>query len=373
MEFVLIDGSHGEGGGQIVRTAIAFSTITGKPVRIENIRSGRARPGLKAQHVHGLLALKELCNATLRNVIVGADWIEYIPSDLKKKNLLIDIGTAGSITLVLQTLLLPLLFLNKTIHVRLKGGTDVAWSAPIDHFILVMIPYLRKYADISCTVYKRGYYPKGQGEVTLTLKPLKDRLQEENAHAKQLLPVFAQHTAFKETLAHTLPFVLERQQTTLSIVGSSHASQELAQTRVAERQAQAAKLTLAQPCSMQESYRVTASVGSGITLVSRGGSSEGTDPHQPQLVSASVLGEQGKQAEIVGKEAAQQLLDELNTGAVVDAYTADQLIPFLALSGDTITTSKITKHILSNIYVTEKFLPVQFRIEGSSVRAMLCR
>ena len=168
---IVIDGSKGEGGGQIVRTALAISSLTGEPFRVNNIRLGRKDPGLKAQHVHCVKALQQLCNAKADGAEIGSKELLFVPGKISAKNLTVDIGTAGSITLLLQAVLLPCMFAQKTHTLTLIGGTDTQWSMPIDYFTNVLVPQYRRVCGLEVKVLKRGYYPKGGGKVELKIKP----------------------------------------------------------------------------------------------------------------------------------------------------------------------------------------------------------
>src|SRR3989339_1721617 len=123
-----LDGSYGSGGGQIVRTALALSTITQKAFEVSDIRKGRSKPGLKNQHLFCIKALEELCNAKTEGAELGSTHLKYQPEKIKPQTLSIDIGTAGSITLLLQSLLIPAVFTNSKIRLKVSGGTDVIWS-----------------------------------------------------------------------------------------------------------------------------------------------------------------------------------------------------------------------------------------------------
>ncbi|MBN1156432.1 RNA 3'-terminal phosphate cyclase [Candidatus Woesearchaeota archaeon] len=165
-----LDGSHGEGGGQIVRTALALSTITGKPFRVTRIRANRPRAGLKMQHLTCINALKQLsdckCEAEL-----GQTELEFYPAPISRHEANIDIKTAGSITLLLQSILLPCILSTHSTRLAITGGTDVKWSMPWDYFTNVFLPVLKPYATIEARLIKRGYYPKGGGKVELMIKP----------------------------------------------------------------------------------------------------------------------------------------------------------------------------------------------------------
>ena len=338
-----LDGNYGESGGQIVRTALALSTITQKPFEVTNIRKGRPKPGLKAQHLFCVKALEELCNAKVGYAELGSTKLRYLPEKIKGKTISIDIGTAGSITLLLQSLLIPSLF-AKT-RLKITGGTDVSWSPQFDYFNNVILPQLRKYADIECSLLKRGYYPKGNGKVDIKIKP------------KFTL----------ETINEAPSIDLTEQHDLMQIKGVSHASTDLQNANVAERQAKAAKLFLNKlncPIHIQTQYQDTLSTGSGITLWAIfSKDTEDIDFNNPIRLGADVLGEKSKRAEDVGKEAAENLLKEIDSKAPVDSHLADSLIPFLALFGGKIKVSSITDHTLTNIYVCEQFLDKKFKID----------
>ncbi|RLI93947.1 MAG: RNA 3'-phosphate cyclase, partial [Candidatus Altiarchaeales archaeon] len=142
---IQIDGSIGEGGGQILRTSIAMSAITQTPVRIFNIRAKRRNPGLRAQHLHAIKSVKNLCNARVINARIGSTEIEFIPNEISGGRFNIDVGTAGSVTLVLQALMLPALVAKDSTIIKIRGGTDVKWSPPIDYLRFVTLPILRKF------------------------------------------------------------------------------------------------------------------------------------------------------------------------------------------------------------------------------------
>lgn len=335
---IVLDGNYGEGGGQIVRTALALSALTGKPFEIDNIRKGRCRAGLKNQHLYAIKTLSEICDAKAEGVKLGSEKIRFFPSAIKAGDYKVDIRTAGSITLVLQALLLPLIFADKKSSIRLKGGTSGKWAAPIDFFRYIILPQIKEfYEDIEVNVEKRGYYPAGGGKVKIKIKP-------------------------RYKLTDDIPeFNLTEQGELISIEGISHASKELEKAKVAERQARAAKLALKQyQVKIKTEYCETLSTGSGITLWANFSNSR---------IGSDSLGERGKRAEIVGKEAAERLVNEINYKAPIDEHLADNLIPFLALSKGKIRVAKLSNHTLTNIYVVEKFLDVKFNLEKNLIQA----
>lgn len=349
---ITIDGSMGEAGGQIVRTALALSSLTNKPFRVTNIREARKDPGLKAQHVHCVKALQQLCTAKADGAEIGSRELLYIPGKISAKNITIDIGTAGSITLLLQAVLLPCLFAQKSHTLTLIGGTDTQWSMPIDYFTNVLVPQYRRVAGINVKLLKRGYYPKGGGQVEISIKPEIKRNE------------FDTFEAFQKALAHKA-FELTKQGELISIKGTSHASQDLAKAQVAERQANSAKQALLQfnvPIDITTEYSDTHSTGSGITLWAVFSlTKEDINIENPIRLGADALGEKGKPAEKVGMEAAQKLLEEIQNGAPVDKHLADNLIPLIALcKPSTIKVSEITSHARTNMQVVEEFLGKTF-------------
>src|SRR5438128_12165359 len=167
-----VDGGRGEGGGQLLRMALALSALTDTPVRVARIRAGRPTPGLAAQHVTAINAVAALCEAEVTGVSVGASSIEFRPGKLAAGRFSFDVGTAGSTTLVLQALLPVAAAAPGAVRVRLIGGTDVRWSPPIDYFNRVFLPLLRRlgaHADVE--VLRRGYYPRGGGIVEAVIEP----------------------------------------------------------------------------------------------------------------------------------------------------------------------------------------------------------
>lgn len=333
-----LDGSHGEGGGQIIRTALALSCVTQKPFCITKIRENRPDTGLKNQHLHCIKALKELCDARVVGDILGSTALEFYPGPITARTLAIDIGTAGSIPLLLQCLMLPCLHTGHPIKLTLKGGTDVRWSPSIDYFTHVIIPYFKRYALIDVKLIRRGYYPKGQGEVAVRVSPM---------HSQK-------------------PLELMSTWNRMCLRGISHASADLQHAQVAERQAHAAQVLLEKygVVTIQSAYAQTASSGSGITLWAL--YSRYTDDimvEHAYVLGADALGEHGKRAEVVGEEAARKLIAEMESGEPVDQHAADTLIPLLGLMKGKIKVSHITEHTRTNIHTTEQFLDVKFQID----------
>ncbi|NJE30519.1 RNA 3'-terminal phosphate cyclase [Thermococcus sp. 18S1] len=325
---IVIDGSYGEGGGQILRTSVALSVITGKPVKIVKIRANRPNPGLRPQHLHGILALKELSNARVKGAQVGSTVLEFIPGKAEPRHVRVPIKTAGSITLVLQALLPAMAFTGGSFEIT--GGTDVPWSPPADYLKNVTLYALRKMGvEAELEIRRRGHYPKGGGLVTGRIEPWEEKK-----------PLEAIEWGKVECFA-----------------GISHATNLPA--HVAERQAKAARERLEElysvPVEIETEVSRSLGPGSGIVVWAE------TDSLR---LAGDALGKRGKPAEVVGREAADELLDQLTGGKAVDRFLGDQLIPFLAFAGGEIGVTEITSHLITNVWVVEQFLGKIFEVEG---------
>jgi RNA 3'-phosphate cyclase len=330
---ISIDGSYGEGGGQIVRTACAFSAITGVPSRIYNIRKNRKNPGLARQHVLGLRALARLCGGELSGDSFGSTEITLVPGSIGAASLDVDIETAGSITLLLQTLLLPSFFAPGTVHVGFHGGaTDTFFSPVLDYYRFVFLDVLER-LGLKCEteITRRGFYPRGGAEVRAEVTP--GRISNWRCAERGRLR---------------------------KVRILSGAADILKERRVAERQAEAAEKKLGFgagiPVESVIEYFPTVSAGSTITIV---GEFENT------AIGSDSLGSPGKRAEAVGAEAARAFLDEFESGSCLDSHAADQVLPYLSLAEgeSSFTVSRISKHTATNIWVINHFLDRSIDVE----------
>ncbi len=172
MDFLKINGDHGEGGGQIIRSAIVLSCITKKPIHLENIRKNRKISGLRPQHLTAIKILQKVANAKVIGAEIGSTEIKFVPGNIKNLKLVEDVGTAGSIPLILQVLIPVIVTSKKQLDLKIKGGTDVLWSPTIDYTQYVLQEaYSRMGINFSLELIKRGYYPKGGGEIKLQVAP----------------------------------------------------------------------------------------------------------------------------------------------------------------------------------------------------------
>jgi len=174
MDFLKINGEYGEGGGQIIRSAITLSCITKQPIHLENIRKNRKDKGLKPQHLTAIRILQKISKADVIGAKIGSTELKFIPGDVENLELIEDVKTAGSISLILQVLIPVVSISQKKLSLIIKGGTDVLWSPSMDYTQHVLKEaYSRIGIEFSIEIIKRGYYPKGNGEVKLEVYPSK--------------------------------------------------------------------------------------------------------------------------------------------------------------------------------------------------------
>lgn len=331
-----IDGSIGEGGGQILRISCALSALTKKPCRIFNIRKNRPKPGLAAQHLLSIRALAQLSEGILEGDFLGSREIMFSPGNSFLDSVSVKIETAGSITLALQTLIIPALTSEGPVKISFEGGaTDTFFSPTFDYFQYVFLKILEKMEGrVKPNLIRRGYFPEGGAKVEIKICPskIKNVNLTQRGNLKKILII-------------------------------SGASNYLKDKKVAERQLFGAgellgKLNL--PIEKRVEYYETLCPGSQICIVAEfENTSIGTDN----------LGKLGKRAEEVGKEAALALLKEEKSGACLDKNLADQILPFMALSSkkSQITVSQITSHTKTNIGVIENFIAGTFEIKDNLI------
>lgn len=334
-----IDGSYGEGGGQILRTALALAAYCGSPCRITNIRKRRPKSGLRPQHQAGVKALAALCSAEVTGAEVGSEEIIFKPARIAGGSLRIDVGTAGAIGLVLQTIMLPALRAPSPLLLTMTGGTDVPWAPTAGYVAQILFPIMKKMGyEGKVTVTRRGYFPRGGGEVCVELQ------------GGSLSPLQ----------------LLERGAIRI-IRGRSHASESLRDRGVAERQHEGALAALNRagiPAEIETVYGPSASPGSGIDLWAVG---------TVTVIGANALGARGKRAEQVGREAAAAILRQINSGAALDEWMGDQILPFLAVAGGNSTASiaRVTDHLQTNLWVINHFLRLESHIRREKTRGIV--
>ncbi|UCD70900.1 MAG: RNA 3'-phosphate cyclase [Syntrophobacterales bacterium] len=339
---VTIDGSYGEGGGQILRTALGLSALLGRDVEIERIRAGREKPGLRPQHLAGIRALARIAGAKVEGDEIGSQSLSFSPNKVRggvyRFNVAEERGSAGAVTLVLQVILLPLCFSSSSSEVTLLGGTHVPWSPPFHYLSMVLLPTLvRMGFCCEAEIDKWGWYPKGGGVVRVKIVPVGE------VQSIDLSTRGRPRRIFGISGISNLPAHIALRQ------------KERARQRIKER------LRLVPDIQIMDN---APSPGQGtvlfLVLESEGG-----------LSGFTALGRRGKRAEEVADEAVQQLIGHINSEGCIDPHLSDQVIPFAALAkGKSVfTTSRITRHLLTNIWVVKQFLDVWVEVEGGEGEA----
>jgi RNA 3'-terminal phosphate cyclase (ATP) len=322
-----IDGSFGEGGGQILRTTVALSSILKKPVKIINIRAKRNKPGLRPQHITAVKVVAQMCGAEVENLNLGASWISFKPSDRSESSLKFDVGTAGSVTLIMMVAI-PSASLNGGCEMELIGGTDVKWSPTLDYFRQVVLPVYKLIGlDVGVDVVRRGFYPKGGGVVKIQAKP-----------ATKLVAVDIVSKNIPKPSAISICAKLPR--------------------NVAARQMSSALNYLFESgvgwSDMKIDLEDAVSPGSSIVLYSVGADGP--------FVGADSIGEWGKPAEKVGKQVAHLFLNEYRSGAPIDMHLGDIIVMplFLAEGESKFRVSSVTQHMLTDLHVASLFTDRQY-------------
>lgn len=331
--FLEIDGSYGEGGGQILRTALSLSCITGIPVNIINIRKNRKKPGLMPQHLTCVKIMKMLFNAETKGDELNSQSLYFKPNEFMEKDFFYDIGTAGSTSLVLQTILPCLVYYKSNINVTLKGGTHVPMSPIFDYLNEVFKWHLEKLGIfVDFLILDYGFYPKGGGEVRMQIK----RIVEGDS---------------------TYQFTDRGK---LLKISSRSCVSNLPLT-IAERQKDSFLRTIGDYKGLTkiELSKVT-SIGKGTYIFAKA-------VYENSLSGFSSLGAIGKPAEVVGEEAGRAFLEYEKQKGFYDEYMADQILIYLALftKGSKITIPKETEHFKTNLWVIKKFIDVsQLKVEN---------
>ena len=326
-----IDGSYGEGGGQVLRTALSWAALLATPLRVRNIRAGRKKPGLAAQHMTGARAVAEICHGELSGCEFGSQELVLAPGVIRGGQFRFDVAdvrpSAGSTSLILQAVLPLLLQAPTPSRVIIRGGTNVAWSPTAEYLEYVLLPAIARLGacvDVDRTI--GGWYPRGGGEIVVGVEPLTGALQPVKMADRQDL----QRLLLVSTVSEGLPgHILGRQ-----IAG---ALRELGEVPVEIEQ------VLLRPGG-----------GPGTTALVAGEFTSGRGGY-------SALGRKGFPAERVGAEAGREFRRFLDSGAGVDEYLADQLLVYLALCDGTseFTTPRITEHLRTVAWVIRQFWPVR--------------
>jgi RNA 3'-terminal phosphate cyclase (ATP) len=328
-----IDASFGEGGGQILRSALALSVITGQAMRLTNVRARRPQPGLKPQHLKAVEAAAAISAAHVEGAALGSQTLRFEPQGLKAGEYAFDIGTAGSVSLLLQTVYLPLSFADAPSQLSFTGGTHVPWSPCYHYLAWQWLPYLAKAGyHVECSLERAGFYPRGGGLIHASIEP-------------------------PERLA---PLLLTKRGRLLRIRGLS-AVGRLPLT-IAERQRKQAieKLRdLGVPLEIEVAEVPSASPGTFIVLLAE---------FEHSRCCTFALGARHKLAETVADEAVEELGADINSGGAIDPWLADQLLLPLAFIPGTseFSVCRISQHLRTNAELLGYFLPASVLIAGET-------
>jgi RNA 3'-terminal phosphate cyclase (ATP) len=342
METVFIDGSMGEGGGQILRTSLALACITGRNLHIENIRAARRNPGLAKQHLSCVRAACQICAGQCKGAAIGSQVLDFQPGPIRSGDFSFDIGSAGSATLVIQTILPALFLADKPSTVTVTGGTHNTWAPPFDFLAETFLPAIGTAGfDADCKLVKHGFFPAGGGKITLDVRPRQEKPNQSIYFCEPAKQIQIHARIYTAKLpAH----IAQRQKKLLS------------QSKLKFQNI--------------EHIEVTDSDGPGncIMLRLRGGG---------RTTVFTTFGQRGKPSEKVVGEVVSLAEDFLPSSAAVDRFSADQLLIYMAIlnlrpggekpapakAGGCYTTNDLTTHLTTNIETIKKFLPVNFTIE----------
>jgi RNA 3'-terminal phosphate cyclase (ATP) len=338
---LIIDGSYGEGGGQVLRTSLTLAALTGQAIRIERIRGGRSKPGLAAQHLTAVRAAAAICDADVSGDEMGSGQVTFRPGGPPRAgDYVFDVaqarrgGSAGSVSLVLQTVLLPLALAPGASRLTLRGGTHVSWSPSFVYLDEVYLPTLG--LQVELTLNRWGFYPAGGGEVTAQIRGAEPGPR---------------------------PLALEERGALQRVWGLAVVSNLPA--HIPQRMAGRARNVLAAQgleCDVQARRVRGNGPGAGIfiSMEFAGGARAGF----------TAFGRKGLPAERVAEAACQDLL-EFYQGhdASVDEHLADQLIVPLSLAAaeSRFTTVQISRHLRTNMWVVEQFELARFQVVGQTV------
>jgi len=328
-----IDGSYGEGGGQILRTALAFSAILKIPFRIKNIRASRRNPGLGNQHLAAVNALARISGAAIEGNKIGSQTLTFIPQEIRPGDYEFRIETAGSITLLLQAIFLPLCLAQGDSTLTLVGGTHVPWSPPFHYFSQIFLPTLKPMkVSAEAMIEKWGFYPKGGGRVQLKINRI-DELKPISLVERGPLRKINGFSAIANLPKH-----------------------------VAERQREQALKRVRRELKIDPEINIlfdAPSVGQGSFLFLFA-------EYEGILAGFSSLGARGKPAEKVADEAVDYLKDYIRSNGCVDPHLADQLVLFMALAkgNSSFTTTQMTDHLFTSLWVVGHFVERKIHTRG---------
>jgi RNA 3'-terminal phosphate cyclase (ATP) len=355
-DLLMIDGSHGEGGGQILRSSLALSMLTGQPFRIEKIRANRPKPGLMRQHLTAVKAAATVCRASVTGAELGSRDLTFIPGAVKAGNYPFSTGSAGSTTLVLQTVLPPLLLVDGPSTLTLEGGTHNIYAPPLDFLEKAFVPVLRRMGvQMDIELERAGFFPAGGGRFVATITPVKKLQAIEILNRGEIMRRLAKAACAGLPLA-----IAERE---LKVIGNA--------LKWPARELQVVQLPADQGPGNIVTIEVESECGGDSlpTAQNTGGAPvlRGLPPLQQICEVFTGFGQRGVRAEAVAEDALQQANRYLDSGAPVGEHLADQLvIPFALAGAGSYVTMEPTLHTTTNIEVVQRFLALKVSCEKVS-------
>jgi len=335
---IFIDGSQGEGGGQILRTALALAALLRQPVQIDNIRANRVQPGLKTQHLAGVLALAGITDAEVKGAHKNSTRLDFVPRTLKGGGYRFEIATAGAASMLFGAVLPALLFAPQGSEVTITGGTHVEFSPPFHYLDKVFLPGLRKLGGrVELELVRWGFYPKGGGEIRARVNPCRGLQGLQLAERGQL------------------------QSLQLTACSSANLPEHIARREIAHVKMRLDKHTgrLGAKALACQAF----SPGNFVFLEA---------DYEHAAAGFSGLGRPGKPAEEVAEDVCRAFLDFEKSAATVDRHLADQIILYAALAhGESwFWAEKVTSHLATNIAIIRKFLPgcIDFDMSTGQIR-----
>ena len=318
-----IDGSSGEGGGQILRSSLAMSMVTSRPVRIEKIRAGRKKPGLLRQHLTAVRAAAEVCGAAVSGASMHSAELTFEPGRVRPGRYALAVGTAGSATLVLQTVLPALMFAPGASQLTLEGGTHNPWAPPFDFLAKTLLPLLGQTgAAVTVRLDRPGFYPAGGGKFEVSIEPAADPRPIEVLERGEIVRCRAR------ALVARLP------------------------DEIAERELDVVHQKLGWPRDDLRVERVGNSAGPGNVLML-----EIESENITEVITG--FGQRGVPAHKVAGNAVREAEQYLAAGVPVSGHLADQLLVPMALVGGRFRTVGLTRHTRTNIELIRQFVDVE--------------
>lgn len=328
----VVDGSQGEGGGQVLRTAVSLATLTGEPTRVENIRANRSNPGLRPQHQTAVRACAKICRAETDGIEVGSETIVFEPRTRPQAgDWAFSVGTAGSVTLVLQTLIPPLLRADAPSELTVEGGTHTLKAPTWEYFERTYLPALeRTGATLDAEIERYGFYPKGGGCIRVEIEPpaedfvpieLRERGELRRVEATSLLLGLPDHIATRELETFVAETGYPGIETRTDIVDQPGTTGNVLYAEIASE-------------ALTEVF--------------------------------SEMGKKGRPAETVATRLAERVRRYLQSDAPVGPHLADQLVLPISMAGGVYRTTEMTSHCRTQLELVPKFLDVDLRTTQNS-------